>query len=119
MAFQSDHIAEARANVAAHQASEQARIDRLVREASKSTEAWAAEQEAAQRKVEQDQEAALQASFAQKEAAIRAGFERRYLLAGGVPEQLEQTYQRWRADEALRTMEAQQAAYAAHLRSVF
>ena len=39
-----DDLAEVRRNIAAHAAAEQARIDRLVKEASKETEVWAAQQ---------------------------------------------------------------------------
>src|SRR4051812_14701743 len=68
MSFQSDDIAEARANIAAHAAAEQARINRLVKEASKETDVWAAQQALAKRQAEQDQEAAQQAREAEKEA---------------------------------------------------
>jgi hypothetical protein len=80
----SDHIAEARRNIAEHERAEKARIDRIVKEASKETEVWAAQQALEQRQREQAQEAAMQAREAKKEADAREDAERRYLLAGGL-----------------------------------
>jgi hypothetical protein len=88
----SDHIAEARANIAAHEAAEKARIDKLVREASKSTEIWAAQQALEQRQREQAQEAAIVERERQKEAAQREDAERRYLNAGGLPADFDAWY---------------------------
>jgi hypothetical protein len=87
-----DHIAEARRNIAAAQQAEQARIDKLVKEASKQTDVWAAEQALAKRQQEQAQEAAIQAREAQREAQQREDAERRYLAAGGLPTDFDSWY---------------------------
>lgn len=107
-----DHIAEARRNIAEHEAAEKARINRIVREASKETEIWAAEQALIKLQQEQAQEAAIQVREAQKEAQQREDAERRYLAAGGLPEGFEQ----WYAGERIRLVNekiAQQQARAA------
>jgi hypothetical protein len=87
-----DDVAEARANIAAHEAAEKARIDKLVKEASKQTDVWAAEQALAKLQQEQAQEAAQQAREAQKEAQQREDAQRRYLAAGGLVADFESWY---------------------------
>jgi hypothetical protein len=87
-----DHIAEAQRNIAAHEAAEKTRIDQLVKEASRQTDVWAAEQALAQRQQEQAQEAAIQAREAQQEARQREDAERRYLAAGGLPADFDSWY---------------------------
>jgi hypothetical protein len=91
MAIQ-DELAEVRRNIAEHERREQARVDKLVREASKQTDVWAAEQALAKRKAEQEQEAARLARDAQKEAAAREDAQRRYLSAGGLPADFDAWY---------------------------
>src|SRR5437867_1190762 len=91
MAIQ-DELAEVRRNIAAHEQAEQARIDKLVREASKQTEVWAAEQALAQRKTEQAQEAALVERQRQQEATARDDAQRQYLSAGGLPGDFDSWY---------------------------
>jgi hypothetical protein len=84
-----DDIAEARRNIAAAQQAEQARIDKLVKEASKQTEVWAAEQALAQRQREQEQEAAIQAREQARLQQERDDAQQRYLSAGGLPDGFE------------------------------
>jgi rubrerythrin len=92
MSFQDEQIAEARANIARAEAENKARVDRLVKQASKETEVWAAEQALAARQAEQAQEAAQQARAAQKEADAREDAQRAYLSAGGLPADFDSWY---------------------------
>jgi hypothetical protein len=92
MPIQEEEMREIRANIAAAEAAEKARIDRIVKEASKETEIWAAEQAVAQRQAEQEQEAALQEREAKKEADAREDAQRSYLSAGGQPADFDAWY---------------------------
>lgn len=85
-------LEQARANIAAHESAEKARIDRIVKEASRETEVWAAQQALEQRQREQAQEAAIVERARLKEQAQREDAERRYLLAGGLPADFDAWY---------------------------
>lgn len=91
MTYQDD-LAEVRRNIAAHEASEKARIDRIVKEASKETEIWASERALLKRQEEEAQEAAIVERDRQKEQAQRDDAERSYLLAGGLPADFDAWY---------------------------
>jgi 6-phosphogluconate dehydrogenase len=70
----SDYMTEVRANIAAARQAEKDRIDRIVKEASKGTEIWAAEQALAKRQAEQAREAAIQAREQAKIEAARDAY---------------------------------------------
>jgi hypothetical protein len=71
MTLQEEKMRQIRANIAEHERPEKARVDRLVKEASKETEVWAAERAHAKRKAEQAQEAALVERDRLREATAR------------------------------------------------
>jgi 6-phosphogluconate dehydrogenase len=106
----SDYMTEVRANIAAAQQAEKARIDKLVKEASKSTERWAAEQALAQRQAEQAQEAALVERARQQEQSQRDDAQRAYLCAGGQPADFDAWYVGERARQVTEKLANQRAA---------
>jgi hypothetical protein len=112
-------VAEIRANIAAAEQREKDRIQRIVDKASKQTEAWAAERDAAERKAEQEREAAWKAREQAKVEAAREAFRSAYLVAGGDESLFDEAYRRHRLAEAERQIAAQQHAARESMRRSF
>src|SRR5215207_6717542 len=109
MSFQDDQIQQARENIARAKQTEQKRIAKLVEEASVSTNAWAAEQEAERARIEQERERKRQEREQQREAAAREAFQSSYEAVGGDPALFEEMYRRHRSEEAARAIEVTRA----------
>jgi hypothetical protein len=103
-------IRQARANIADAKQAEQERIDRALREATASTDAFVAQRDAAQQAAEQAQAQAMAERAQRLEADARAAFQRSYLAAGGDMADFETAYHQHRQEATRHQMQAQQRA---------
>lgn len=112
-------LEQARANIAAHEAAEKARIDAIVEKANRGANALAAERAAQERDAEQAREAARQAREAQRLQAERDDAERQYTSAGGDPAGFDAWWQVERQRRITERIAQQQAAAREAMRRSF
>jgi hypothetical protein len=123
-AFQEQQIAEARENIRRHEEAERARIARLVKEASVSTNAFIAAREAAEQQAEAERERAQQERERARIAAEQEHCRRQARAAWiGTDAEFEAAWPRiwsdYQIEQAQRAIEAGRALISARTRQVF